>query len=601
VRLHLLASLLGFGVAPIAAAPLAEWDLDADDGGLVPSGDTEQWAWGAVESGPAAGWDGATAWGTVLGGVYLNDSVDYLQLPSVDLSGADHPVLAFHHWFDIDPDGDGGWVEVHDGNGWSRIEPIYGYPDPLGFTGTSPGWTESWFDLSLVDDAADVRFAFSADGSVARAGWYLDDLRIEQGDVAPPQVEALALPEDTQDLSGPYAVGARVVDDLSAPTATLLWWTEDDPETRSAAMLDVGGDQFEGDIPAAEPGTRVYWTVRASDGTNEVDLDDGPHSFRVYLAAPTGLSGPSGRVADDEAALTWDAPDSPHAVTGYRVYRDGALVGESEAPAATVALWGDDDVFEVSALYDTPLGAREGDPSDPLVVNASIPTIDAISPASAFQGDELRVEVTGSYLLFSQDDAELALGEDCALLSVEVLDVDRARFTIALDDDAAPGVRDLVVRSGSVELSVEDGFEVLDGATRPALVSVQPDSARQGDHLNLVIQTSDALSAAPTLDLGEGVVVESVEYEGTVVIAQITVLPDAPVGSREARLDDGQRVLGGVDFRVRDYLPPPSRTCSAAGGGPAAAWLVLGALWARRRQRARALPRPKDRPSSSQA
>jgi hypothetical protein len=589
-------------VAPADAAPLADWTLEDDDGGFLSSGDTEQWAWGPVQSGPDASYDGGNAWATVLSGVYLNDTVDYLQLPDVDLVGADHPVLAFLHWFDIDPDGDGGWVEIWDGNGWVQREPIYGYPTSTGWTGASPGWTESWVDLSGLSNASSVRLAFSADAKVSRAGWYVDNVRIEQGDVAPPQVEATTLPEDTQDLEGPYAVSASVIDDLATPTAMLVWWTEDDPTTQTTAMVDEGEDVYTGQIPAAEPGSRVYWTITASDGTNEVSLTDGPYSFRVYLAAPTDLAGPSGRVVDNQAELTWTEPSAPYPVSSYLVYRDGDVVAETTDPAATVDLFGDNDLFEVSAIFDTPLGLREGDSSDVLEIVASIPTVTAISPSSAYQGDELRIDVQGAYLLFTDSDATIDLGDGVTVVDVDVVDVDLARFTVCLDEGAEIGLRDLVVLSGDTSATVEAAFEVIDGANRPSLTGIEPDSARQGDHLTIVLQTSNDLNDTPTLDLGEGVVVEALSWSGTSVTASLAILPDAPLGDRDVRLDDGLRVLGGASFRVRDYAPPPATACASAPSRqvPWSLLLVL-ALGLRRGQRSRRAPTAIETPPSSQA
>ena len=75
-------SLLPLLLLPAAAAPLVSWDLESDDGGFVSGGETGQWEWGVVDSGPGAGSDGSRAWATVLSGAHRNDAVDTLTLPA---------------------------------------------------------------------------------------------------------------------------------------------------------------------------------------------------------------------------------------------------------------------------------------------------------------------------------------------------------------------------------------------------------------------------------------------------------------------------------------------------------------------------------------
>ena len=114
-----------------------------------------------MSSGPGASLDGSACWATVVDGWYLNDTLDHLQLPAVDLSSIERPVLSFWQWYEIDSE-DYGVLEVDTGAGWEAVEPIYGYPDTSGFTGSSQAWTACHCDLTGLSDASQVRWASPA-------------------------------------------------------------------------------------------------------------------------------------------------------------------------------------------------------------------------------------------------------------------------------------------------------------------------------------------------------------------------------------------------------------------------------------------------------
>jgi len=579
--------LLLLAGAALATSTVVEWPLTEDDGGFSAYGETSQWQWGTVASGPQSGWAGEAAWATGLSRPYLNDTLDYLQLPSADLSGATRPVLRFYHWYEIDTGGDAGWVEVWDGASWSRLDPIYGYPTETGYSGNSDGWRPTWFDLSGVPDSADVRLAFSADDRVALAGWYVDEVAVLDGDPVPPSVQVASSPSDTQDLDGPYVVTAEVTDDQGSATATLYWETASD--AGSSAMTQGEGDLFTGDIPGVSADTVVSWWIVATDGANETTEPEGdPESFRVYLAAPTDLAGPSGRIVGTTAVVSWTAPDSPHAVLSYRVYSDGAPVTSAQGTSAEAPLTSDAPQISVSAVY----AEGEGDRSDPITLSAYIPEITSVEPSSAWQGETLRVGLHGTYLLLSEDDLSLDLGDDVSVDVVEIENADHAIFTLSVGEDAALGQRDGALRTNGVTLPLPEGFEVLSGDDRPRLLSVRPDALTQGQTTEIEIHANTALADAVDLDLGEGVIVESASVDGEVVTAKVAVAWDAPVGEREIHLDDGDRLLDGVDLRVRNAVTTPQRACSQGGGRPGAGLilLALGALLSRRGRASGASP-----------
>lgn len=103
---------------------------------------------------------------------------------------------------------DAGKVELffEGADSWGPIEPVGGYPYLIR-TGGDPGpfpaetecfaGSENWhlveFDLSdFANLPIQIKFRFGSDGSVAREGWYIDDVRITSGSIhaAPLELEA---------------------------------------------------------------------------------------------------------------------------------------------------------------------------------------------------------------------------------------------------------------------------------------------------------------------------------------------------------------------------------------------------------------------------
>ncbi len=61
----------------LAAIPLLVFDLSLDDGDFVATGNSDQWEWGRVDTGPPG--DGR-AWATLLGEPYRHNGSDFLEI-----------------------------------------------------------------------------------------------------------------------------------------------------------------------------------------------------------------------------------------------------------------------------------------------------------------------------------------------------------------------------------------------------------------------------------------------------------------------------------------------------------------------------------------
>ena len=558
----------------LAATLVAEMNLENDDGGFVPSAGDLQWEWGIPTTGPNSALVGTRVWATRLGEPYLNDAEGSIQLPAVDLVSLSAPSLSFWHWTDIDSS-DSAVIEVQVGGVWETVDPVYGYPSSEGYSGATEGWEFVVVDLVGVGSLEQVRLTFRADASLQAAGWYVDEVQLWDGDVAPPRVSDLDLLEDTEDLDGPYAVSALVQDDVGLVQVALLVSIDGGAEETMAMSVDDG--RWITEIDGQPPDTTVEYAVLASDGTSSTRLPEaGYESFRVRLPAPTDLSGPEGRVVALSVELDWFAPDSIHFVESYRVWSDEELVVTVSEPPATVPIQGDDR-FQVSAVYDV----GEGDLSEVLEMDSSSPAIHSVEPSELWQGERVTIGIEGSYLLLVDGEVSADLGEDIEVMSVEVTHVDRCELEVQVADDATVGDHAIVLISGDLHIPSELTLQVLDGDDRPKLIEVDPDSLVQGESATLRLRASEPFYELPLVSLGDGVVVEEItESADDTVLVYVVVSPIAPIGWRAVEADDGSRLLTGVDFRVKPYAPPVE-TCSHAPG--AAGLLALFILLARRR------------------
>ena len=160
-------------------------------------------------------WDGSRNWwaGDRLVGGYLNHTMLYLELPALNLSETENPLLSFQLYYAIEspvtaPDPWDAWDACHvevrvSGGDWEILEPttpaynaenafafdyIFGQEATAGWAGMSNGWLSAECDLTEYRSMATrVRFAFASDNSTAYptnptlTGMQLDDIRIDDG------------------------------------------------------------------------------------------------------------------------------------------------------------------------------------------------------------------------------------------------------------------------------------------------------------------------------------------------------------------------------------------------------------------------------------
>ena len=385
------------------ASPVQVWDFEEGPLGFTPSSGVH-FEWGPLD-------DSASlhGWATNIDGNYLNDAHDTLVFPPLDLHGMAMPMLVLEHWYSTESGtlGDAGWLEAEVDGVWERLDPVYGYPFDTGFAGESGGWRTAVFDLGHLVSDANLRLVFQSGISVSYPGWSVDELRLHDGDVAPPRISDVSMPADTDDVDGPYWVEATVIDNKATPSAT-LFWTVDEGEPLQVPMSTEGDNRFVAGIEGQDSGTVVRWWIEASDGLNTrrfPSLSDG--EFQVTLPAPTDLSGvgldQTHRIASSHLTLRWEMPASPHLIREFEIHRDGVKLLRTHDTEADAPLAAGPQTFTVAARFDTARGAMTGEFSDPLFVQAAIPEAIGLSPNQGWPGEQLRIDLTGHNLYLSGD------------------------------------------------------------------------------------------------------------------------------------------------------------------------------------------------------
>ena len=572
--------------------PLLVFDFALQDHGLVGGGIPTQWEHGVPTVGPPTT---STVWGTQLDRNYLNDAEATLDLPlpdSADLAAAARPVLVLDHWFDAFP-GDGGVVEIDTGAGYVVAEPLYGYPAADGFSGTSDGFERHAFDLSGLDPVA-VRLVFRSDAVQASAGWYLQQVAWMDGDPVPPRIQPVVLPSDNQEVGEPQLVQLEVEDDVGVDGVSLFVQYDGGPPQEVVATST--GSTYDAWLPEAGVDTVVSWYAIATDGQNTARYPTvGTESFRVFLAAPTGLRADlEPHAVATEVTLRWDAPQSPHEPVEYVVRHTGRA-----APLTTtrrtldVALRPDDTLeFSVAARYDE----GEGDVSDPITLALDVPDLTTLEPSLVFPGDRRWLRIEGDRLYLLDGVSTLDLGPDVVVESLEVLDVQRASALVLVREDAAPGVRALHIEGTQGELTFRGRFEVGGSDAAPRITKVSPSHITQGATELVRVQASEDFGPGPySLDVGDKLVVLGTpEVDGATLQVELGALASTARGDYTVAIDDGQR-LWTFDLTVDRYRASVQRTCSVAPGpgGSLLLLLTVAATGRRRRPDGRSSPRPR--------
>lgn len=184
----------------------------------------------------------------------------------------------------------------------------------------------------------------------------------------------------------------------------------------------------------------------------------------------------------------------------------------------------------------------------------------SVQPAAARRGETLDVSFYGSKTFWSEA-ATLDLGPGVEVLSTTFLSGQRIDATLAIDADAEPGFRNVIVVGGfGNDDELERGFLVVNEAVLledTGFVGIDPPTARRGSRLVVSVSTEGTafVDGVTTADFGPGVEVVAVEVlSATRAEVEVAIPVNAPLGFRDVTLTTNAEVfLAEDEFFVDDF------------------------------------------------
>ena len=177
----------------------------------------------------------------------------------------------------------------------------------------------------------------------------------------------------------------------------------------------------------------------------------------------------------------------------------------------------------------------------------------SIDPSHVAPGGSAFVRIIGSYTHFLAGTTTVGLGPDVSVSAPTIVSPTELTVNISVGSNAAIGWRSAYVNTGSEQVTI--GFRV-DGPAAPAIASVSPSSAAQGETLFVSITGQNTnFSAASELILGAGVTVADFQVTSpTTATAVVAVSPTAPIGPNTVivltPMGSDQEIASGVGFSV---------------------------------------------------
>ncbi len=333
---------------------------------------------------------------------------------------------------------------------------------------------------------------------------------------------------------------------------------------------------------AGTPDRKGFYAVINKDLTsNDPDL------FDQCTLRPIPV--PSAGAGSNRVMLNWQkavadigTPDhSSDNIQGYDVYRASTPTGPyikintSTVPSAnyldTTAVNG------ATYYYATQLVYRGTGGASPLslymsgnsyaVIPTNSPSILSVVPNYAYQGTTVTIDVIGSNTNFKSVSSLVKFsGTGITVNNITVIDPTHLTATVTISPVAAPTNRSFSVVTGTEVATYASGFDIIGVGTGPALIHIDPVTAKRGETLNVNIegyQTHFAAGSSVVSFSGGDITVNSVSVKDQLhLTAGITVGKKAALGTRSVRVTTGSEIADGVGITftiiedTSDAVPP---------------------------------------------
>jgi hypothetical protein len=147
-------------------------------------------------------------------------------------------------------------------------------PANINATPTNSWWRSEGFDISASANNAQVKLRFvliDADnnGPVSNYGWLLDDIEVVGApcELIPPTIAlSQTIYQGTTSFRGPYQINANITDASGVASARIIYTLNGVAQT-PVSMSNIGANDWQGTLPAAQIGDTICYRIEATDNT----------------------------------------------------------------------------------------------------------------------------------------------------------------------------------------------------------------------------------------------------------------------------------------------------------------------------------------------
>jgi len=275
--------------------------------------------------------------------------------------------------------------------------------------------------------------------------------------------------------------------------------------TNATAVLNID--------PAAVIGAR---DVTLTTGTEVVTLTSGftvtnGTAVLTLISPNAGQQGQQNLTVTVTGAFTHFAQGTSTASFGAGI--SVASVTVNSTTSATVVL--NIDAAAVTGARNVTLttGAEVVTLSAGFTVTSGTPLLSQVNPNSGQQGQQnLSVIVSGTFTHFVQGTTTANFGSGITVVSLTIGSATSATAVLDIDPTAAPGARNVTLSTGPEVVTLGSGFTVVQASSGPSIISLSPNSALQGQAIQVTItaqnthfvQGTTQVNFGPQISVGAG-------------------------------------------------------------------------------------------------